>query len=192
MRQVRVSNSVSPRHDSESDDAFRRFAADSAVRLGRLAYLLCGDRHFAEDLVQICLVRMYRAWPRIWPLDAPVSYARKVMLRCWLNEQRKPWRRSEVRDGEVPDQADESADPLRLVGSAQLNNQLRTALTSVPARQRAAIVLRYWSQLSVAETAVALGCSEGTVKSQTARGLVALRKTMTELGAGDAAAEMSL
>jgi RNA polymerase sigma-70 factor (sigma-E family) len=182
---------VSPRHDSASDEAFRRFAADSAVPLGRLAYLLCGDRHFAEDLVQICLVRLYRAWPRIWPLDAPVQYARKVLLRCWLNEQRKPWRRSEVRDGDLPDRADESADPLRIVGSNQLNDQLRTALASVPVRQRAAVVLRHWSQLSVTETAAALGCSEGTVKSQTARGLAALRTTLTELGAADAAAEMS-
>lgn len=187
-----MSNSVSPRHDSESDDAFRRFAADSAVRLGRLAYLLCGDRHFAEDLVQICLVRMYRAWPRIWPLDAPVSYARKVMLRCWLNEQRKPWRRSELHDGTVPDQPDDSADPIHAIGSHQLKEQLRAALATVPARQRAAIVLRYWSELSVAETAASLGCSEGTVKSQTARGLAALRKAMAGLGMNEFAEEMSL
>lgn len=183
--------SVSLRDTDESDEAFRRFAADAAIGLGRLAYLLCGDRHFAEDLVQIALIRMYRAWPRIWPLDAPMPYAQKVLLRCWLNEQRKPWRRSEAREGTIPDQPDESADPLHAVGSTQLRDQLRTALASLPARQRAAVVLRYWSQLSVAEAAVAPHCSEGTVKSNTARGLAALRKSMTELGAGEFDEEMS-
>lgn len=186
-----MSKSASLRNRDESDEAFRRFAADSATGLGRLAYLLCGDRHLAEDLVQICLIRMYRAWPRIWPLDAPERYAQKVLLRCWLNERRKPWRHSEVRDGTVPDQPDESADPLRAVGSTHLKDQLRMALAGVPARQRAAVVLRHWSQLSVTEAAAGLGCSEGTVKSQTARGLAALRKSMTELGATEFDEEMS-
>ena len=186
-----MSNSVSLGNRDESDEAFRRFAADAATGLGRLAYLLCGDRHFAEDLVQICLIRMYRAWPKIWPLEAPEHYARKVLLRCWLNERRKPWRRSEVGDGTIPDRADHSADPAAAVGSTHLKNQLRTALAQVPARQRAAVVLRYWSQLSVSESAAALGCSEGTVKSQSARGLAALRRSMTELGAGEFNEEMS-
>ena len=184
-------NNVSPRNSSDSDEAFRRFAADSATGLGRLAYLLCGDRHFAQDLVQICLIRLYRAWPRIWPLDEPRHYAQKVLLRCWLNERRKPWRQSELRDGTIPDQPDESADPLRTLGSTHLKEQLQRALATVPPRQRAAIVLRYWSQLSVAEAAAVLGCSEGTVKSQTARGLATLRATMTDLGAGEFDEEMS-
>lgn len=186
-----MSRSVSLRTSSERDEAFQRFALDSATGLSRLAYLLCGDRHFAQDLVQICLIRMYRAWPRIWPLDAPERYAQKVLLRCWLNEQRKPWRRSELRSGAVPDQPDESADPVRAVGSGYLKDQLRQGLAMVPARQRAAIVLRYWSQLSVTEAAAALHCSEGTVKSQTARGLVTLRKAMAELGASEFDEEMS-
>jgi RNA polymerase sigma-70 factor (sigma-E family) len=183
---------VSPRHDNESDEEFRHFAADSAGRLSRLAYLLCGDRHFAQDLVQICLIRMYQAWPRIWPLAEPDRYAQKVLLRCWLNERRKPWRRSEIRDGTLPDQPDESADPVQALGSTQLKEQLRAALATVPARQRAAVVLRYWSQLSVSEAAAALRCSEGTVKSNTARGLAALRKSLAELGAGEFYEEMSL
>ncbi len=186
-----MSNSVSLGNTDESDEAFRRFAAGAATGLGRLAYLLCGDRHFAEDLVQICLIRMYRAWPRIWPLEAPERYAQKVLLRCWLNERRKPWRRSEVRDGTIPDQPDRSADPAAAIGSTHLKNQLRLALAEVPARQRAAVVLRHWSQLTVSEAAAALGCSEGTVKSQTARGLAALRKAMAELGAGEFNEEMS-
>lgn len=186
-----MSTSVSLRNRDESDEAFRRFAADAAPGLGRLAYLLCGDRHFAEDLVQICLIRMYRAWPRIWPLEVPEPYARKVLLRCWLNERRKPWRRSEVRDGTIPDQPDESTDPIAAIGSTHLKEQLRRALATVPARQRAAVVLRHWSQLTVTEAAAALGCSEGTVKSQTARGLAALRRSMTELGAGEFNEEMS-
>lgn len=154
------------------------------VPLARLAYLLCGDRHLAEDLVQSCLVKLYRAWPRIESPDAVHGYARQVLLRCWLNECRRPWRRAESRTGIVPDQADDGADPALGVGP-DVKESLRRALAEIPPRQRATVVLRYWSQLSVTETAAILRCSEGTVKSQTARGLAALRAAVTRQG-GDA------
>jgi RNA polymerase sigma-70 factor (sigma-E family) len=169
---------VSLRRTRDDEEGFRRYAAGALVPLARLAYLICGDRHLAEDLVQSCLIKLYRAWPRIERLEAVDSYARQVLLRCWLNERRRPWRRSESRSGVVPDQADDESDPALGMGS-DVKEFLRRALAEIPPRQRAAVVLRYWSQLSVTETAAILRCSEGTVKSQTARGLAALRAAVT-------------
>ena len=110
--------------------------------------------------------------------DWPVGYARKILLRCWLDERRKPWRRKENRDGEVPDGALLAPDPAASYGQGQARAELFRALSSVPPRQRAVLVLRFFESLSVAETAEVLGCSEGTVKSQTARGLAAMRAAL--------------
>jgi RNA polymerase sigma-70 factor (sigma-E family) len=172
---------MSPSTRSEDDERFHVFVARSTASLTRLAYLLCGDQHLANDLVQTCLVRLYQAWPKVRDKDTADGYARKVLLRCWLNERRRPWRRAESRDGVVPDLAAPASDH---VGATHLKEVLRLALDRLPPRQRAAVVLRYWSQHSVTETATILRCSEGTVKSQSARGLAALRTTLDELGAG--------
>jgi RNA polymerase sigma factor (sigma-70 family) len=107
-------------------------------------------------------------------------------LRCWLDEQRRPWRRRESRDGIV----------LRTSGLAyrsreRISDSLLLALAEVPPKQRAAVVLRYWADLPVAEVAIALRCSEGTVKSQAARGLELLRTAVTRLGADVHPAERS-
>ncbi|HET9140997.1 SigE family RNA polymerase sigma factor [Actinophytocola sp.] len=165
--------------NTDGADAFRRFASGATTQLGRLAYLLCGDRHLAEDLVQSCLIKMYLAWPRLTEPDAALGYARRVLLRCWLNEARRPWRRSEARDGVVPDVPDGTADPALDAGAGHVRAVLLGALGQLPPRQRAAVVLRYWVQLSVAETAAAMRCSEGTVKSQSARGLATLRAALS-------------
>ncbi|WP_223199546.1 SigE family RNA polymerase sigma factor [Solihabitans fulvus] len=180
---------MSPRNSSD-DDEFRRFATAAIAPLGRLAHALCGDRHLAEDLVQTCLIKVHLAWPRIRHPESVDAYVRKVLLRCWLNEQRRPWRRSENRNGELPDAADESADPGRRMGSHDTRELLRLALAEVPPRQRAAVVLRYWSQLSVTETAAAMRCSEGTVKSQAARGVEALRAALQRRGVDDSHAAL--
>jgi RNA polymerase sigma-70 factor (sigma-E family) len=164
------------------DEEFRRFAEAAIVPLGRVAYSLCGDRHLAEDLVQTCLLRMYRAWPRIRRPEYADAYVRKTLLRCWLNEQRRPWRRAESRTGVLPEVGHE---PAGMDGSSDL---VRRALAEVPPRQRATVILRYRLQLTVSETAELLGCSEGTVKSQAARGLDALRAALTRLDAEFAAA----
>ncbi|ALG14964.1 RNA polymerase sigma factor [Kibdelosporangium phytohabitans] len=166
---------------SDDDARFETFVARSNGPLTGLAYLLCGDRHFANDLVQNCLIKLYRVWPKVQESASLDAYARKILLRCWLNEWRRPWRRSEARDGVVPDRPSVEGEPESRVDQAHHNDVLRTALARVPARQRAAVVLRYWSQYSVAETAAVLRCSEGTVKSQTARGLAALRAAMAQL-----------
>jgi RNA polymerase sigma-70 factor (sigma-E family) len=159
------------------DDAgFREFARRRALPLRRTAYLLCGDWFLAEDLVQTALIKLYRVWPKV-ARNGPVdNYSRQVLLRCWLDEQRRPWRRRENRDGVVPERPDPLADPSALAG---ISEPLRLALAEVPPKQRAAVVLRYCADLSVADTAAALRCSEGTVKSQAARGLEALRAAMT-------------
>jgi RNA polymerase sigma-70 factor (sigma-E family) len=184
---------VSLRRIRDDEDSFRQFAAGAVGPLGRLAFLLCGDTHLAQDLVQVCLIKMYRVWNRIERRpETADAYVRQVLTRCWLNERRRPWRRSESGDGRVPDLPDARSDPALGVGSAEVTDLLRLALAEIPPRQRAAVVFRYWSQLSVTETAAVMRCSEGTVKSQTARGLAALRTAVTRHG-GDAAllSEMS-
>lgn len=164
--------------DRSDDERFHVFATRSTGSLTRLAYLLCGDQHLANDLVQTCLIRLYQAWPKVTDKDTADAYARKVLLRCWLNERRRPWRRAESRDGDVPDRPAPEPDLTRVV---HLKEVFRVALAKLPPRQRAAVVLRYWSQHSVTETAAILRCSEGNVKSQSARGLAALRTALSTL-----------
>ena len=170
---------MSPR-DRSDDERFHVFATRSTASLTRLAYLLCGDQHLANDLVQTCLIRLYQAWPKVRDKDAADAYARKALLRSWLNERRRPWRRVETRDGHVPDTPVLEPDPARVM---HLKEVIRIALAELPPRQRAAVVLRYWAQHTVAETAAILRCSEGNVKSQSARGLTTMRTALARLGA---------
>jgi RNA polymerase sigma-70 factor (sigma-E family) len=159
----------------DDEERFREFARGQTVLLRRCAYLLSGDWHLAEDLVQTTLIKMYRAWPRIQHTDRPVSFARTTLTRCWLDERRRPWRRSEAGSGVVPDIADPALDPELQHRRSSERATLLVALAKVPPRQRAVLVLRYFEGLTIAETAAALGCSDGTVKSQAARGLDTLR-----------------
>ena len=156
---------------SRRDDEFREFISSRASPLHQSAYLLCGDWHLAHDLVQDTLVKAYKHWPRIRQVDSPDAYVRRILL----NEVRGRWRRRERavpvarfpegREPAEPDAADEIA---RRAGLLQ-------ALLALPLRQRATVVLRYLEGLSERETAEVLGCTEGTVKSQSARALVTLR-----------------
>jgi RNA polymerase sigma-70 factor (sigma-E family) len=147
--------------------AFRSYATSHRAALRRTAYLLCGDWHKADDLVQTTLVKLYVAWPRMRSADRPEAYVRRTLVHCFLDERRRPWRRESpvetIRDSAT---AERAADELM---------DLRAALERLPRRQRATLLLRFWADASVAETADALGCSEGTVKSQTARALNTLR-----------------
>jgi RNA polymerase sigma-70 factor (sigma-E family) len=173
------------------EDRFREFARNNAMAMRRSAFLLCGDWHMAEDLVQTALIKMHRAWPRVSRTDRPVSYARKTLLRCWLDERRRPWRRAERRDGLVPDGADGAVDPVVAQEQRDLRTELFDALSAVPPRQRAVLVLRYFESLSVAEAAEVLGCSEGTVKSQTARGLAAMKAALDPVAEAALRSELS-
>ncbi|ASO23011.1 RNA polymerase sigma-70 factor (sigma-E family) [Actinoalloteichus hoggarensis] len=163
---------------AEEEEQFRVFAREKAAALRRTAYLVCGDWHLAEDLVQTALIKLHGAWSRVRRRSTVDRYVRTVLMRCWLDEYRRPWRRREHRDGIVPEVADPAVDPAAAGQRHWAKGVVHQALAQVPPRQRAALVLRYFEDLSVAEAAAVLRCSEGTVKSQTSRGLTALRDAM--------------
>jgi RNA polymerase sigma-70 factor (sigma-E family) len=175
-KQIRLGKGAVVR--KSDDERFREFARGNAAGLRRSAYLLCGDWHLADDLTQTTLIKLHGAWPRVARRHQPVSYARKILLRCWLDERRRPWRRAERRVGDMPDSADPAAGPAHVQDAAGLRAELFGLLAVLPPRQRAVLVLRYFESLSVDETAAVLGCSEGTVKSQAARGLATVRSRL--------------
>lgn len=154
------------------DDRDRGFAEYFGARADAMrgtAYLLCGDWHRAEDLVQSAFVKLYRAWNRIGGHHALDAYTRQILVRTFLDENRRGFFYRERVTETSPDLAAPQG------GSTEDRLVLLSALTKVPARQRAALVLRYWEDLSVEDTAQALRCSPGTVKSQASRGLQTLR-----------------
>ncbi|MGX7823963.1 SigE family RNA polymerase sigma factor [Actinokineospora sp. 24-640] len=158
----------------DRDAGFREFLDSRAAVMRRTAYLLCGgDWHRAEDLVQSTLAKIYVVWPRLRRADAIDAYARKVMVRTAIDESRRAFRRRESVVDTVPEVV--MAPP----GTAEALD-VRRALARLPPGQRAVVVLRYWEDLSVAETARALGRSEGTIKSQAAKGLAALRALLAD------------
>jgi len=156
---------------SADEAAYREYVTHRMDGLRRTAYLLCGDWHTADDLVSAALVKLLRHWRRVSAMEAPDAYVRRMLLRAWLDERRRPWRREHV-TAALPDRAVRSADPTDRLHVLAL-------LAELPPRRRAVLVLRYFCDLSVEETAAALDCSEGTVKSQTARALDSLRARLT-------------
>jgi RNA polymerase sigma-70 factor (sigma-E family) len=151
---------------SPPQEEYLDFVGSRAASLHRTAYLLCGDWHLANDLVQETFVQAFRHWRRVQRADNQNAYVRRILV----NEFNGHWRRysglpvradpdrSEVAVPDVSEQVVNRADLLR-------------ALLTLPARQRATVVLRYLEGMSERETAAVMGCSEGTVKSQTARAL---------------------
>ncbi|GAA0512987.1 RNA polymerase sigma24 factor [Paractinoplanes deccanensis] len=133
--------------------------------------LTAGDTHLAEDLVQAALTKLYVAWPAFRRASNPDAYVRRVLVNALIDERRRVWRRREKPMAELPDVA--GAADTDGVGDA-----VQQALRDLPPRMRAAVVFRYFYDLGVAETADALNCSEGNVKSQTARGLERLRAAL--------------
>jgi len=156
------------------DDDFVAYYTAHADGLRATAYLLCGDWHLAQDLTQIAFTKVYRVWSRVERHDSLHQYVRRVLVRAFLDERRRPWRR------------ERSTEP----GSAELDSAtqdvqgvhdrmlLRTALGRIPNRRRAVLVLRFWADLSVEQVADILNCSTGTVKSQTSHGLADLREAL--------------
>ncbi len=156
--------------DAESDAAFTEFAVASRARLRSTAYLLCGDWERASDHVQEGLLRVYVAWPRLVRNGGELAYARKAVVSAFLDASRK--RSSKERP--TADRLDRASG--EDVASAVADRAaLMAALARLPGRQRACVVLRFFEELDVRETAGVLGCSEGTVKSQTSRALASLR-----------------
>ena len=159
---------------SDRDAAFEAYFAARSDAMRGTAYLLCGDWHRAEDLVQQTFTKIYQAWRRIQRQDAMDNYTRQTLIRTFLSERRRGWFRYESVGVPPADPPTASAGPTeeRLV--------LLEALVKVPPRQRAVLVLRYWEDQSVEQTAELLDCSTGTVKSQASRGLATLRGLLEE------------
>ncbi|TQS44028.1 SigE family RNA polymerase sigma factor [Cryptosporangium phraense] len=158
----------------EPDQAYRAYIAERLPMLRRLAHLLSQDWHRADDLVQSTMVRLYLRWERVAAATDRDAYARAVLVRVFLSERRTGWaRRVVLVDSAVDTTATVDPDAASAVA-------VRTALAALPARQRAVLVLRYYSDLSVEQTADALGCSAGTVKSHTSRALAALRRALPD------------
>jgi RNA polymerase sigma-70 factor (sigma-E family) len=161
---------------------FGELVAGRSHELRRVAYLMCGDWHQAEDLVQTAFVKLYGAWGKVNRRDDLDAYLRKTLLHVCIDEKRRGWWRREWPTAAPPDVPDRSTVPVHD------RDLLVAGLRRIAPGQRAVLVLRYWEDLGIEETARVLGCSTGTVKSQTARGLAALRAVVSDLAPADAPA----
>jgi RNA polymerase sigma-70 factor (sigma-E family) len=157
---------------SRIDESFDAFVIGRSKRLLGLATLLTGDKHDGEDLLQSALLKLALNWTRA--KDNPDAYARQIVINLARDRGRRMKRRPE-RIGEVPER------PSAAVDEDPMGNRdaLLTALRALPPRQRETVVLRFLDDLSVTETATVLGCSEGTVKSNTSKALAGLRGVLT-------------
>lgn len=162
---------------TDRESAYVDYVTARRDHLRRVAYALCGDWHRADDLLQTAFVKLYVAWPRVRRSGSEDAYVRKILVRTAIDESRRPWRRERATD-DLPDHP--APEPAGVEDRAALFD----ALQALPPQQRAAVVLRHWLGLSVAETAAELGINEGTVKSHTSRGLAALRLTMEPTDVG--------
>jgi RNA polymerase sigma-70 factor (sigma-E family) len=153
------------------DDQFSRWVKQARSDLRRRAFLLCGDWFGADDLVQNTLIKLYRRWNDLERREELGAYTRTIMFRTFISERRTHrWSRELIQD-RVPE------PPPLADGQVHLGDRylLLGALAQLGPRQRAAIILRYWEDLSVEETARTLGCSTATVRSQASRALTTLR-----------------
>ncbi|MEU2743448.1 SigE family RNA polymerase sigma factor [Streptomyces sp. NPDC059340] len=156
------------------DEEFQRFVIGRWPRLMRTAFLLTGEQHAAEDLVQTTLEQVYVAWRRVGAADDPEAYVRRVMINAHARKHRrrlKEFLAPKDDSGlthELPDHGDR-------IAQADDRSALLTALGQLPPRQREAVVLRYWEDLSESQAAEAMGCSVGAVKSNAAKGIAKLR-----------------
>lgn len=154
----------------EQDADFADFVHTAWPRLYRTAHLMLGDHGLAEDLTQTALAKTYVAWTRVRERDAAYAYARTTLVNTatsWF--RRRSWRNELPGEDVGTDLRDSTPDPSD-------RPALMHALAALPPRQRAVVVLRFYDDLSVAQTADALGCSAGTVKSQTSAALARLRE----------------
>jgi RNA polymerase sigma-70 factor (sigma-E family) len=157
------------------DGDFEAYVLEVRGRLVRFATMLCaGDAHRAEDAVQTALTRVYLAWPRIGAVTRD-AYVRRAVVNAVIDEGRRVVRRAEVSMAQPPERV--TADGPDIDDASDVLN----ALAALPPRMRAAVILRYVDGLNVAEAAYALRCSEGTVKSQSARALQKLRCALPHL-----------
>ena len=150
------------------DAEFTEYVAGRLAAWRRVAYVLCQDWDRADDLVQGAITKLYIGWNRARAADRIDGYAHVVLVREFLGERRSGWSRRVAVDGLVPDLPGRGEDHDTAL-------DLRAALATLPRRQRATLVLRFYCDMNVDQTAHVLSCSPGTVKSQTAKGLRSLR-----------------
>ncbi|MFD0639273.1 SigE family RNA polymerase sigma factor [Catenulispora yoronensis] len=171
-RDVRLNKGSRGTDRPDHREEFREFAVASQSHLRRSAYLLCGDWHFAEDLVQIAFDRIYRHWHRVRAADNPHAYASRVVFRCYLDSRKKHLDMVPVAHLPEPAARGDSTDTRLTV---------LEALARLPPRTRAVVVLRYWEDMSVEQTAEILDLAPGSVKSMASRGLGLLRVRLADL-----------
>ena len=159
---------------ARDEDAFRDFVVGRSPAYLRTAYLLTGDWGHAEDLLQTVLAKVYRAWGRLRDHDNLDAYVRRVLVNTQTSWWRRAWK-AEQPTGSLPDMPGPD-----VVSASDDRDRLRRALLDLPPRQRAVVVLRHYEDLAEAEVARLLGCSVGTVKSQSARGLAKLRLSLDD------------
>ena len=166
-----------------TDEDFAVFVAARWGSLYRLAYLLAASPTGAEDLLQTTLEKAYVNWSRIGRMEYAEAYVRRMLATTLVSGRRRAWSREQPW-GDVPESADDSAEiPV-------LDRHLFWPLVcALPPRQRAVIVLRYYEDLSEAQIAAVLGCARGTVKSQSAAAIGALRRALAASGIGEAVGE---
>jgi RNA polymerase sigma-70 factor (sigma-E family) len=168
---------------AERDAEFEAYMAARQPSLLRTAYLLTGDRHTAEDLVQTALAKLYLSWDKVHRRELVDGYVRRILINENNSLWRRAWKRREVATEVVPDNVAVLDRPDHGVQSA-----LWEFVQTLPKKQRAVIVLRYYEDLSEAEVAEILGISVGTVKSQSSRALASMRArvgTRPELARGE-------
>jgi RNA polymerase sigma-70 factor (sigma-E family) len=153
------------------DAEYTEYVAARLSSLRRLAGVLCGDWDRADDLVQATLTKLYVHWGRVRAATHPDAYARAVLVREFIRERRSVWVRRVSLSGQMSDSAAVAIDHDAVL-------DLRAAVAGLPPRQRATLVLRFYCDLNVEQAAEVLGCSQGTVKSQTARALQAVRRAL--------------
>ena len=153
-------------------ESFESFVVTHSKTLVRCAYLIVGDAGAAQDVVQVALVKVARRWATVVGNGQPLPYVRSAVVHQAISWRRRKWH-GEVPNGALPESA--GVDATSVIDN---RDRLRRALAALPRRQRAAVVLRHYLDLDEAATAAALGCSIGTVKSQTAKGLARLRASI--------------
>lgn len=159
-----------PGNSTETEEAFSAYVAARQHALVRTAFLLTGDHHSAEDLVQAALARTFLAWGRIRDERAIDAYVRRTMINEHTSWWRRAWRHRERSTDELPE------PPPAAEHDLGQRDEVWELVQTLPPKQRAVVVLRFYEDLTEADTADALGCSVGNVKSQTSRALATLRK----------------
>ena len=162
---------------SAKDAEFSAWMVARQPALLRTAYLLTGDHHSAEDLVQLTLAKVYLSWDKVQRREVIDGYARRILINENNSIWRRAWKKREVTIDQVPERA-----PFHDTYDEGQGSVLWDFVQTLPKKQRAVIVLRYYEELSEAETADVLGISVGTVKSQASRALASLRAAAPAAG----------